>query len=58
MKISKTDREKVIVLKPHVRRIDANVAVEFKSRLMDVVADGHKKIVLDLSNVDFIDSSG
>lgn len=58
MKISKTSRGKVIVLRPHTRRIDASVAVEFKSKLMDIVIEGHQKIVLDLSEVDFIDSSG
>jgi anti-sigma B factor antagonist len=58
MKITKTNREEVVVLRPHARRIDASSVVEFKSKLKEEVADGHTKIVLDLSEVDFIDSSG
>lgn len=58
MKMTKTNREKVVVLKPHARRIDASMAVGFKSKLMEEIAEGHTKIILDLSEVDFIDSSG
>ena len=40
------------------RRIDAAVAVRFKSRLMELAETPSERVVLDLSNVDFLDSSG
>lgn len=39
-------------------RIDAAVAPQFKSDLMEVVKAGAQEIVLDLSGVRMIDSSG
>jgi len=48
----------VIIIRPHLRRIDASVATEFKSKVIDLIAAGDEKIVINLSDVDFIDSSG
>ena len=39
-------------------RIDAAGAIQFKDSFRDVIADSNGRIVLDLSNVDFLDSSG
>ena len=39
-------------------RIDAAGAIQFKDGFRDAVADVDGRIVLDLSNVDFLDSSG
>lgn len=39
-------------------RVDAAVAVQFKDGMRKTIADGHDRVVLDLSNVDFLDSSG
>jgi anti-sigma B factor antagonist len=39
-------------------RIAADVAPRFKEALIDYVAQGNRAIVLDLSQVTFIDSSG
>lgn len=39
-------------------RIDAAVAIQFKDRMREVSDGGPARIVLDLGNVDFIDSSG
>ena len=39
-------------------RIDAAVAIRFKDRMRDLTADAATRTVLDLSQVDFIDSSG
>ncbi len=49
---------KVLVVIPRLSRIDASVSVEFKGRMVDSINQGNKLIVLDLSDVDFIDSSG
>ena len=39
-------------------RIDAAVAIEFKDAMRAQTDDGPELIVLDLTNVEFIDSSG
>jgi anti-sigma B factor antagonist len=39
-------------------RIDAAIAIEFKKNMRAQTDDGPKTIVLDLSQVNFIDSSG
>ena len=39
-------------------RIDASSAIEFKDHICGVIDEGKHEIVLDLSRVDFIDSSG
>ncbi|MBN1222452.1 MAG: STAS domain-containing protein [Candidatus Aminicenantes bacterium] len=58
MKLDVTHKNGVIIIKPLGKRIDARVASEFKSDLITFVKNGNEKIVLDLSDVDFIDSSG
>lgn len=44
----------------HVResRIDAAVAIRFKDRMREVLGDPAPRVVLDLSQVGFLDSSG
>lgn len=39
-------------------RIDAAVAIQFKDRMREEMADASGRMVLDLKNVEFIDSSG
>jgi anti-sigma B factor antagonist len=39
-------------------RIDAAVAIRFKEDMREATADGSGPVVLDLSNVQFLDSSG
>jgi len=48
----------VLIVKPSEKRIDASVATEFKGKMVDWINEGNTKIILDLVNVDFIDSSG
>ncbi len=48
----------VFIAKVLESRIAADVAARFKEDLIDYVAKGHRKFVLDLSDVTFIDSSG
>ncbi|MFM2389577.1 MAG: hypothetical protein RLZZ437_1132 [Pseudomonadota bacterium] len=45
----------VRVLEP---RIDAAGAIQFKERMREVTSDGPARVVLDLSGVTFLDSSG
>lgn len=46
------------VITAKMARIDAAVAIQFKDRMRDLTDDGAARVVLDLSAVDFIDSSG
>lgn len=48
----------VLVVLPREKRIDASVSTVFKGKMVDWINQGNKRIVLDLSQVDFIDSSG
>ncbi len=47
-----------LIVKIQVSRVVAGVASEFKEALVACINQGHKKIVLDLGDVTFIDSSG
>jgi anti-sigma B factor antagonist len=58
MKISKVKRGSVCVVIPHVKKIDASIAVEFKKKMIEIVKSGENRLVLNLQEVDFIDSSG
>jgi anti-sigma B factor antagonist len=40
------------------KRLDAVIAVSFREALLERIEQGQHKIVLDLSNVGFLDSSG
>ena len=46
------------ILKPLEKRLDAYVAQGFKEALVKAAGDGSKQIIIDLSNVEVIDSSG
>lgn len=55
------DSEKVgdiLVLTPVEKRIDVTVSAAFKSAMVDWIGRENSRILLDLTNVDFIDSSG
>lgn len=40
------------------KRLDAVIAVSFREAMLERIEQGQKRIVLDLSNVGFLDSSG
>lgn len=50
--------EGVSIVKPLSARIDASVSTEFKGRLIDLINNGNTLIIINLNNVNFIDSSG
>ncbi|MEM7254417.1 MAG: STAS domain-containing protein [Pseudomonadota bacterium] len=47
-----------LVVKVCETRVDAHNAGEFKGAMAQFVEDGNQRIALDLSEVEFIDSSG
>jgi len=48
----------VLIVKPLAERLDASVAVAFNGRVSELIDNGNELVVLDMSEVDFIDSSG
>lgn len=58
MHISSTSDDGTQIVTVHETRIDASVAIRFKDRLREETRDGDGRVVLDLSKVDFVDSSG
>ncbi len=50
--------ENGIIVKPSAKRIDTSCSADFKGKMIDCINEGHNNIALDLSDVDFIDSSG
>jgi anti-sigma B factor antagonist len=58
MTYQETQIGNLFVVKILESRITADVASRFKSDLVDYVKAGHRNIILDLSDVTFIDSSG
>ena len=47
-----------LIVQTAISRLDAEVAMDFRQQMVDLVNQGHRKIVLNLSEVEFIDSSG
>jgi len=48
----------VVVVKPLEKRMDATIAADFKTQMGILINEGQVLFVLDLSEVDFVDSSG
>jgi anti-sigma B factor antagonist len=58
MEIQATQRGGVLVARVMQDRIDAASAIQFKDRMREITQTGSGPVVLDLSAVAFIDSSG
>ncbi len=48
----------ILIIKPMGERLDASVATDFKKKMADFIDAGNEVIVLNMSEVKFIDSSG
>ncbi len=58
MKLRSKDRGSATVITAMEDRLDAAVAIQFKDKMRKIADSSHKRIILDLSGVDFLDSSG
>ena len=59
MKISSEDHSDILFAKVEAARIDAAAAIKFKEAMRELAGrSGASHVVLDLSNVEFVDSSG
>jgi anti-sigma B factor antagonist len=50
--------EDVLIVKTPASRIDAASAIQFKEQMRNVMQDAPGRVVLDMENVGFVDSSG
>ena len=58
MQLSFEDIDAVRVITIGESRIDAAIAISFKDTMRELTDDGPDRIILDMTTVDFIDSSG
>ena len=58
MKLESQRRGEMIVIQVMDDRIDAAGAIQFKERMRELIAEPSDRVVLDMSNVGFLDSSG
>ncbi len=59
LELPHTIQGQVVVIIPHVEKIDAMNASVFKTQVLELIHKTHlSKVVLNLSHVQFIDSSG
>jgi anti-sigma B factor antagonist len=48
----------ILVVRPLDKRIDASASANFEGHIVESINEGNNRLVLDMSEVDFIDSSG
>jgi anti-sigma B factor antagonist len=58
MKLSSEVVGDMLIVRVEEPRIDAAGAIQFKERMREVTVDGPPRVMLDLSGVGFLDSSG
>lgn len=58
MKFEERQEQGVLIVRPLEKRLDSYVAEDFKTYIKGHISNGHLQLVLDLSDVDFVDSSG
>ncbi|WP_380055690.1 STAS domain-containing protein [Falsihalocynthiibacter sp. SS001] len=58
MDISTLNTKNTLVARVEAARIDSAAAVQFKDKMREITENGEARVVLDLSNVTFLDSSG
>jgi anti-sigma B factor antagonist len=58
MQLLTETRGEMLIVRAEEDRIDAAVAIQFKDRMRDLIRTDAARVVLDLSRVSFLDSSG
>lgn len=58
MNLAAEERDGALVVNVQERRIDAAVVIRFKEEMRRLVEGGAPRVILDLSQVEFLDSSG
>ncbi|MBI3248276.1 MAG: STAS domain-containing protein [Deltaproteobacteria bacterium] len=58
MQVEKRQVGNILIIHPIEARLDARVAVSFKEAMVGFIKEGNNRLILNLSDVEFIDSSG
>jgi anti-sigma B factor antagonist len=58
MRIDVSTTSGATVVRPAGERLDIEVAAEFRAMLLSLIEQGHRRLIVDLADVGFIDSSG
>lgn len=58
MQINVVKNQGAAVIRPMGQRMDLQVAGEFRAAMLELIQGGHTRLVVDLEDVNFIDSSG
>jgi anti-sigma B factor antagonist len=58
MRIDVATSSGATVVRPSADRLDIEVAADFRAMLLSLIEQGHRRLVVDLADVGFIDSSG
>lgn len=58
MSLASKDIDQTRIVHVDASRIDAAMAIQFKEEMRQLTRDAPERVVLDLTQVDFIDSSG
>ncbi|MEL6205256.1 MAG: STAS domain-containing protein [Pseudomonadota bacterium] len=58
MNLRSEHRDGLLEITVEAERIDAASAIQFKDRMRELTREGPDRVVLDMAEVDFIDSSG
>ncbi|WP_424943414.1 STAS domain-containing protein [Aliiroseovarius crassostreae] len=58
MQLNYEDTNNIRVITVEETRIDAAIAIDFKDNMRELTDSGPKRVVVDMTRVDFIDSSG
>lgn len=58
MQIDDRQEGNVLIVRPREQALDAYAAPGFRDRMGELIQQGHRAIVLNLSDVNFLDSTG
>ncbi len=58
MEIEERKEGNVLIIKIGEKRLAADVAFQFKQKMAAFIEEGHSTIIVDISDLEFIDSSG
>lgn len=58
MQIDVANDNGTTIIRPIGDRLDIEVAAQFRATLLSLIEQGNRRLVIDLHNINFIDSSG
>lgn len=58
MELKSEERDGALLVSVLDERVDAAVAIQFKDTMREITATPHQRVVMDMSRIDFLDSSG